>query len=71
MVCCAVERAVQIAECTDLQGVNVTAQTFSCGVGAGSGKPRLSLGHPALGAFDHLLMFLKPRLNLKRNRIFK
>lgn len=36
---CAVERAVQTAERADLQGVNVTAQAFSCGVGAGSGKP--------------------------------
>lgn len=55
------------AQCTDLQSLNVTAQTFGRGVGTGRGEPRLSLIPPAFRAFDHLLMLLKPRLNLSRN----
>lgn len=55
----------------DLQGLNMAAQTFSCGVGTGGCQPRLRLGHPGGGAVDHLLMLLKPCLNLTRNTIGK
>lgn len=55
----------------DLEGLNMAAQTFSCGVSAGGCQPRLCLGHPGGGAVDHLLMLLKPCLNLTRNTIRK
>lgn len=54
---------------TNLQSVNVVAQTFCRGVGVRSGEPRLGLGHPALRAVDHLLMLLKPRMNLSRKSL--
>lgn len=50
-----------------LQSADMAAQTLCRGVGAGSRQPGLSLGHPAVGAVDHLLVLLKPRLNLSGN----
>ena len=53
---------------TDLKGMSVAAQTFSCFVRARRSKPRLRLSHPFVRAVDHLLMLLKPCMHLNRNR---